>query len=88
MFDFLILILFTAHATTGTMYLFSGVKSAFTVKSPVEGLLTNTLRFTSAITNVGGHYDTSTGLFTCEYPGIYVFTLNGLTKKKKWPCQL
>ena len=55
---------------------FAGVKSAFTVTKPVEGSNKYTARFTKAITNVGGHYSTSTGIFTCKYPGIYVFALH------------
>ena len=57
---------------------FSGKKSAFTVTHPVAGLDTNTLKFTKVITNIGQHYSTQTGQFTCEYPGIYVFSLNVL----------
>ena len=26
--------------------------------------------------NIGGHYSTTTGKYTCHYPGIYVFSLN------------
>ena len=26
--------------------------------------------------NIGGHYNTTTGKYTCHYPGIYVFSLN------------
>ena len=35
-----------------------------------------TIRFAHYITNIGGHYNTSTGIFTCKYPGIYVFALH------------
>ena len=55
---------------------FTVIKSAFTVTDPVEGLETNTAMFTNAVTNIGNHYNTSTGVFTCKYPGIYVFTLH------------
>ena len=50
-------------------------KSAFTVKEPVDGP-GDTIIFTKYITNIGGHYDTSTGIFTCQYSGIYLFSLN------------
>ena len=59
---------------------FAGVKSAFTVILPTEGLTKNTARFMKAITNEGGHYNTTTGIFTCVYPGIYVFALQILNK--------
>ena len=52
------------------------MRSAFTVINPVEGSETKTARFTRVVTNVGGHYSTSSGTFTCAYPGIYVFTLH------------
>ena len=55
---------------------FPGKRSAFTVTNPVQGSSTNTLKFTNAVTNVGGHYSTSSGTFICAYPGIYVFTLH------------
>ena len=38
----------------------------------------NTLKFTKVITNIGQHYSTEKGQFTCEYPGIYVFLINVL----------
>ena len=30
----------------------------------------------AVILNIGGHYSTTTGRYTCYYPGIYVFSLN------------
>ena len=50
--------------------------SAFTVANPTRGLSSGDIRFPHVITNLGGHYNTSTGIFTCQYPGIYVFTLH------------
>ena len=55
---------------------FTGVMSAFTVSSPVEGLSSRTIRFTHANTNIGSHYNTSTGVFTCQYQGLYNFELH------------
>ena len=55
---------------------FTDVKSAFTVHNPAPGLTSGTIRFMDVITNIGGHYNTSIGIFTCEYPGIYVFALH------------
>ena len=59
--------------------------SAFTVSPPVDGLSSGTIRFTHAITNIGSHYNTSTGVFTCQYPGLYNFELHILkTGGKDW----
>ena len=30
----------------------------------------------SVRSNIGGHYNESTGQFVCKYPGVYVFSLN------------
>jgi hypothetical protein len=40
---------------------------------------TDTLRFTGITTNIGGHYNASTGEFTCPYHGIYNFNIVILT---------
>ena len=48
--------------------------SAFTAFDRANGPSEGTIKFTSFINNIGGHYDTSTGQFTCPYPGIYVFS--------------
>ena len=60
-----------------------GMKSAFTVTNPTHGSTSTTIRFSNAITNVGGHYRVSTGIFTCEFPGIYVFELHILQMSSK-----
>ena len=59
---------------------FTGVKSAFTVQYPVAGTSSRTIRFTRIITNMGGHYNTTTGIFTCVYNGTYVFALHIMKK--------
>ena len=51
-------------------------RSAFTVHNPRDGPASGTIKFISVITNIGSHYDTSSGQFTCQYPGIYVFSLH------------
>ena len=51
-------------------------KSAFTATHPASGATSGTIKFNNFITNIGGHYDTSAGQFTCKYPGIYVFSLH------------
>ena len=58
------------------MYFPAGVMSAFTVANPRAGVTSGTIRFIYVITNIGGHYNTSTGIFTCKYSGIYVFELH------------
>ena len=50
--------------------------SAFSAVNPVQGSTAYSIRFTALYTNNGSHYDTSTGEFTCQYPGLYYFTLN------------
>ena len=55
---------------------FTDYMSAFTVWGRRNGPTAGTIKFITAITNTGGHYDTSTGQFICQYPGIYVFTLH------------
>ena len=50
--------------------------SAFSVSVAAAGLRSRTIRFTNVVTNIGGHYHTSTGIFACQYSGLYVFTLN------------
>ena len=46
-------------------------------KQPTQGTF-EAITFPSAgvKTNIGGHFNTTTGQFTCQYPGIYVFSLN------------
>ena len=55
-------------------FLLVGSKSAFTVKDAETFGPYRDIRFTSVITNIGDHYDNTTGKFVCEYPGTYLFT--------------
>ena len=57
-------------------FLVTGAMSAFSVSYADFGPLSGTIRFTNVVTNIGGHYHTSTGVFTCQYTGLYAFTLN------------
>ncbi|KAG2459564.1 complement C1q-like protein 2 [Erpetoichthys calabaricus] len=58
----------------------SGTKIAFYVglKSPHEGY--EVLKFDDVVTNLGNHYDPSTGKFTCQVSGIYFFTYHVLMR--------
>nr|XP_033787162.1 complement C1q-like protein 3 isoform X1 [Geotrypetes seraphini] len=38
------------------------------------------LRFDDVVTNLGNHYDPTTGKFTCSIPGIYFFTYHVLMR--------
>ena len=51
-------------------------KSGFTYYSPQDGPRNGTIRFIGKKSNIGGHYDSSTGQFNCPYSGIYVFFLH------------
>ncbi|XP_029376131.1 complement C1q-like protein 2 [Echeneis naucrates] len=58
----------------------STFRTAFYVglKNPHEGY--EVLRFDDVITNLGNHYDPSTGKFTCHVSGIYFFTYHVLMR--------
>ena len=51
----------------------SGYESAFTGRSPTSGTKTGTIKFGTMLSNYGSDYDQSSGNFTCEHPGIYMF---------------
>uniref|UniRef100_A0A672IGV2 Complement component 1, q subcomponent-like 2 n=1 Tax=Salarias fasciatus TaxID=181472 RepID=A0A672IGV2_SALFA len=55
-------------------------KIAFYVglKNPHEGY--EVLRFDDVVTNLGNHYDPTTGKFTCQVSGIYYFTYHVLMR--------
>lgn len=59
---------------------FSGPKIAFYVglKSPHEGY--EVLKFDDVVTNLGNHYEPTTGKFTCQVRGIYFFTYHILMR--------
>lgn len=58
----------------------STLRIAFYVglKNPHEGY--EVLKFDDVITNLGNHYDASTGKFTCQVSGIYFFTYHVLMR--------
>ncbi|XP_055071535.1 complement C1q-like protein 2 [Misgurnus anguillicaudatus] len=71
----------TARTETGDVAAALGnVKIAFYVglKNPHEGY--EVLRFDDVVTNVGSHYDPTTGKFTCQVSGIYYFTYHVLMR--------
>ena len=59
-------------------FLFQDYQSAFAIDytSSTYNSSTGVLIFQSTRTNIGNHYDTTTGQFTAQYAGIYVFILN------------
>uniref|UniRef100_A0A8C6UZM5 Complement component 1, q subcomponent-like 2 n=1 Tax=Neogobius melanostomus TaxID=47308 RepID=A0A8C6UZM5_9GOBI len=48
------------------------------LKNPHEGY--EVLRFDDVVTNLGNHYDATTGKFTCQVSGIYYFTYHVLMR--------
>ena len=54
----------------------SGVKSGFSVNTPISGIAPDRIKFDRVVTNIGGHYDTFTGIFACHIPGYYYFILH------------
>ena len=58
--------------------MFSDYQSAFAISAlePTFDSSGIVAIFSSTKTNIGSHYDTSTGKFTCQYAGTYVFVLN------------
>lgn len=54
----------------------TGFQSAFTVTRPTSGPISGTPRFHNVITNIGEDYNSTTGQFQCEHPGIYFFYLS------------
>lgn len=72
----------TARAVTGGELgsAVGAAKIAFYVglKNPHEGY--EVLRFDDVVTNLGNHYDQTTGKFTCQVSGIYYFTYHVLMR--------
>ncbi|KAG5262129.1 hypothetical protein AALO_G00292530 [Alosa alosa] len=71
----------TAQTETGEVGAAIGSsKIAFYVglKNPHEGY--EVLKFDDVVTNLGNHYDPSTGKFTCQVSGIYFFTYHVLMR--------
>uniref|UniRef100_A0A8P4FYK8 Complement C1q like 2 n=1 Tax=Dicentrarchus labrax TaxID=13489 RepID=A0A8P4FYK8_DICLA len=66
--------------TDGVNSTSNSLRIAFYVglKNPHEGY--EVLKFDDVITNLGNHYDPSTGKFTCHVSGIYFFTYHVLMR--------
>ena len=59
--------------------MFPDVFSAFTVtgfQGRIDSITSGTLVFPNAQSNLGGHYNFTSGKFTCVYNGVYLFLLN------------
>ena len=53
-----------------------GYQSAFAVDTPTATSTQGTISFHHEISNIGGHFNQTTGKYTCPYDGIYVFMLH------------
>uniref|UniRef100_A0A674PGG7 Complement C1q like 2 n=1 Tax=Takifugu rubripes TaxID=31033 RepID=A0A674PGG7_TAKRU len=62
----------------GGKFSFTSIAFYVGLKNPHEGY--EVLRFDDVITNLGNHYDPSTGKFTCQVSGIYFFTYHVLMR--------
>lgn len=62
-----------AEASIEIFVVVSGYESAFTGTSPTSGTVSGTIKFGTMLSNYGSDYDQSSGNFTCEHPGIYMF---------------
>lgn len=54
-------------------FFFLDYRSAFTVRNPLDGPSSGTIKFQTVLTNIGDHYNASTGEFVCRNPGYYIF---------------
>ena len=55
---------------------FAGYQSGFIAQVPVNGPSNGSITFTSIISNIGNQFNSTTGKFTCDHPGMYFFTLS------------
>ncbi|XP_010858372.1 PREDICTED: complement C1q-like protein 3 [Bison bison bison] len=62
---------------------YGGTKAPSTAATPDRGLMQSLPTFIQGpdvVTNLGNHYDPTTGKFTCSIPGIYFFTYHVLMR--------
>ena len=57
-----------------TRYLIAGLQIGFTVYGP-DLNSSNPLIFNSIVTNIFNGYNKTSGKFTCQFPGLYLFTV-------------
>ena len=55
-------------------YFIAGLKVGFTVYRP-DTSSSNPLRFSDVVTNTLNGYNATSGKFTCQIPGLYLFTM-------------
>ncbi len=59
--------------------------AGFTVAKTSHQSSTGIVTFDNVITDVGGHFDTSSSRFTCQIPGYYLFTFAISSINNNWP---
>lgn len=55
---------------------FTAYQSAFTAWHPGAGPNSGSVAFNTVLSNTGNDYNSSSGVFTCEHEGVYIFTLH------------
>ena len=60
------------------VYLIPDFRSGFSVSGPISG--PGPIILKKVTTNIGSHYDNSTGTYSCRRNGVYVFTVHILKK--------
>ena len=60
------------------LIILSDARSAFTVINAADGPggSDSEITFNTFITDIGGHFDKRTGRYTCQFSGLYLFSLN------------
>ena len=69
---------FCAGKVINTCILIPDFRSGFSVSGPISG--PGPIIFKKVTTNIGSHYDNSTGTYCCRKNGVYVFTVHILKK--------